>query len=111
MSILRELREKQGLTQVKLAELANTTQPMIGRLENGQRVMTVKWARILAPILKTTPEDLLFRQTAETEEARQKHLADVLKRLIEEHGFTEVSQMIAALRAVTEGQEKAGNKP
>lgn len=101
MSTLRELREKQGLTQAQVAELAKTTQPMIGRLENGKRVMTVKWARTLAPILKTTPDVLLLNAGEEDEQSRRDRLAITLKRLIDEHGIQEVSSILAALLAVS----------
>jgi transcriptional regulator with XRE-family HTH domain len=60
MSNLKELREKKGLTQSQLAELAGTSQPQIRRLENGDRELTVAWAERLAGPLNTTPVGILF---------------------------------------------------
>lgn len=57
---LRELREKAGLKQNKLAELADTSPPQIQRLEKGERTLTVEWAERLAPILKVHPASLIF---------------------------------------------------
>lgn len=60
MSTLKTLREKMGLTQSALGELAGTSQPQIKRLEDGDRKLTKEWAQRLAPHLDTTPEALLF---------------------------------------------------
>lgn len=62
---LRELREAEGLTQTQLAEAVGTSQPQINRLENGDRKLTKEWAERLAPVLKTTPQKLLFSEGAE----------------------------------------------
>lgn len=60
MNRIKALREKRGLTQSQLAELAGTSQPQIKRLENGERELTVEWATRLAGHLGTTPVSLLF---------------------------------------------------
>jgi len=60
MSNLRAYREKIGISQEKLAKLANTSQPQIQRLEKGERELTPSWADRLAPHLKTTAKELLF---------------------------------------------------
>lgn len=56
---LKNARLLAGLTQDALALLAQTSQPQIRRLENGERELTVSWARRLAPHLNTTIERLL----------------------------------------------------
>lgn len=60
MSTLKDLRERKGLSQAKLASLAGTSQPQIKRLEDGSRELTVAWAERLAPHLGVTAEQLLF---------------------------------------------------
>lgn len=56
---LRAWREFRKLTQAELAELIGTNQNMIGYLENGERGLSAKWLRRLAPALETTPGMLL----------------------------------------------------
>ncbi|HLI10565.1 MAG TPA: helix-turn-helix domain-containing protein [Alphaproteobacteria bacterium] len=58
MSALREIREARGLSQPALARLARTSQQQIDRLEKGQRVLTLAWARRLAPLLGIAPREL-----------------------------------------------------
>lgn len=60
MDTLKELRERIGLSQAKLAALAETSQPQIRRLENGERELTKAWAERLAPHLGVTATELLF---------------------------------------------------
>ncbi|MEJ0071160.1 MAG: helix-turn-helix transcriptional regulator [Pseudomonadota bacterium] len=55
---MREARERRGLTQQQLAELAGTSQPQIDRLETGKRRLTIDWVVRLAPFLGVTPIDL-----------------------------------------------------
>jgi transcriptional regulator with XRE-family HTH domain len=56
---LRHWREFRGLTQQQLAELVDTNANMIGYLESGERGLSAKWLRRLAPALDTTPGMLL----------------------------------------------------
>jgi phage repressor protein C with HTH and peptisase S24 domain len=58
MSALRKIRAATGLSQPALAKLARTSQQQIDRLEKGQRLLTLKWARRLAPILGVEPHEL-----------------------------------------------------
>lgn len=65
MSKITQLREALGYSQAKLADLAGTKQPTIGRLESGKMKLTKEWAERLAPHLGTTAEVLLFAPTNE----------------------------------------------
>lgn len=56
---LEAWRRKAGLTQAELAEKVGTNQNMIAYLESGERGLSAKWLRRLAPALKTTPGMLL----------------------------------------------------
>lgn len=58
MSALRRIRETRGLSQPALAKLARTSQQQIDRLEKGQRALTLKWARRLAPFLGVEPHEI-----------------------------------------------------
>jgi transcriptional regulator with XRE-family HTH domain len=56
---LRAWRTFRKLTQDQLAEKVGTTQHQIAFLENGDRGLSAKWLRRLAPALDTTPGMLL----------------------------------------------------
>ncbi|MDE2356468.1 MAG: helix-turn-helix transcriptional regulator [Alphaproteobacteria bacterium] len=56
---LRAWREHRGLTQTRLAELVGTTGAVISLLESGDRGLSDKWLRKLAPVLQTRPGHLL----------------------------------------------------
>lgn len=56
---LRAWRDFRGMTQAKLGEAIGTTGAVIGLLENGDRRLSDKWLRKLAPALNTTPGLLL----------------------------------------------------
>ena len=60
MSVLKDLRARAGLSQAQLAALANTSQPQIKRLEDGERKLTREWAERLAPHLGVTPDQIVF---------------------------------------------------
>jgi transcriptional regulator with XRE-family HTH domain len=58
-NFLRAWREHRRMTQAKLAELVGTTGAVISLLESGDRGLSDKWLRKLAPVLGTTPGHLL----------------------------------------------------
>ena len=60
MSKLKEFREAMGLSQAAVAELANTSQSQIVKLEKDQRKITKAWADRLGPILGVHSARILF---------------------------------------------------
>jgi transcriptional regulator with XRE-family HTH domain len=56
---LRAWREYRRLSQDQLAEKVGTKGNVIGHLESGERGLSDKWLRRLAPALGTTPGFLL----------------------------------------------------
>jgi transcriptional regulator with XRE-family HTH domain len=58
---MRQYREKLGLGQKVVAERCEppTTAQQIGRLESGQRKVTMEWAKRVAPALGVDPETIL----------------------------------------------------
>ena len=56
---LRAWREHRHMTQTKLAEAVGTTGAVISLLEAGERGLSDKWLRRLAPVLGTRPGHLL----------------------------------------------------
>ncbi|RKF23355.1 XRE family transcriptional regulator [Altericroceibacterium spongiae] len=56
---LRAWREFRHMSQAELAEAVGTNQNMIGYLESGERGLSAKWLRRLAPALKTQPGFIL----------------------------------------------------
>jgi transcriptional regulator with XRE-family HTH domain len=56
---LRQWRRFRGLTLEDLAKAVGTNPNMIGYLESGERGLSAKWLRRLAPALSTTPGLLL----------------------------------------------------
>lgn len=60
MSTIKDLREKNNLSQQQLADLVGTSQPQIKRLESGERKLTKEWAERLAPHLGVKAWMLVF---------------------------------------------------
>lgn len=58
-NFLRAWREHRRLTQAKLAEAVGTTGAVISLLESGERGLSDRWLRKLAPVLGTRPGHLL----------------------------------------------------
>lgn len=56
---LQAWRKFRRMTQEELAERVNTTKAVISLLESGERPLSAKWLRRLAPVLRTTPGHLL----------------------------------------------------
>lgn len=56
---LRAWREFRGMTQAELGEAVDTTGAVISLLESGDRGLSDKWLRKLAPALRTKPGILL----------------------------------------------------
>ncbi|WP_081740332.1 LexA family transcriptional regulator [Afipia sp. P52-10] len=54
------LDQRKDLTQSDLAKAAGTSPQQISRLYQGEREMTAFWAERLAPVLKVSPESLVF---------------------------------------------------
>lgn len=90
---LREWRIFRGLTQQQLADAVDTNANMIQYLESGERGLSAKWLRRLAPVLNTTcgmilehnPNDLdsdiiEIWATASNREKRQ--IADIAKAVL-----------------------------
>lgn len=63
-NFLRAWREFRGLTQEQLADAVGTNANMVQYLETGERGLSSKWLRRLAPVLKTTPGMLLDHDPA-----------------------------------------------
>lgn len=92
-NFLKAWREFRKLTQQQLAELVDTNANMIGYLESGERGLSAKWLRKLAPALDTTPGMLLDHDPAEldsdiidiwahADRRQQRQLTDIAKTLI-----------------------------
>jgi transcriptional regulator with XRE-family HTH domain len=90
---LQAWRTFRGMTQAELAEKVGTNQNMIGYLESGERGLSAKWLRRLAPALKTRPGMLLDHDPADldadvleiwaTAEPREKRqIADVARAIV-----------------------------
>jgi transcriptional regulator with XRE-family HTH domain len=71
---IREFRERANLSQVELAELCNTSQPQIDRLEKDERRLTVDWLQRLAKPLKCQPVELVGTALLEQPQLTMLHL-------------------------------------
>lgn len=56
---LREIREERGLSQERLAELANLHRNTIGSLERGEENVSLLAIAALAKVLHVKPADLI----------------------------------------------------
>ena len=61
---IRSFRRRLGISQAELARLAKTSPQQIGRLEGGQRKLTIEWATVLAKVLNCQASDLMFPENA-----------------------------------------------
>lgn len=57
---LLQIRQKESLSQKKLAELTGIAQPAISAIETDQAALGVERAKILAKALACHPAELLF---------------------------------------------------
>ena len=55
---LKTTRQKQGLTQVQVAEKANITERQYQRYENGEKMPKANTAKLIAKTLNSTVEEL-----------------------------------------------------
>lgn len=60
---IREFREIRGWSQAQLAEMINTSQTQIDRLEKNQRRLSDFWMQKFADAFKCPPEDLISSGT------------------------------------------------
>lgn len=58
-NFLQAWRKFRRMTQDELAEKVGTTKAVISLLESGNRPLSAKWLRKIAPVLNTTPGHLL----------------------------------------------------
>jgi transcriptional regulator with XRE-family HTH domain len=90
---LKAWREFRGMSQAALAERVGTNQNMIGYLESGERGLSAKWLRKLAPALNTTPGHLLDHDPTEmdadiidiwmhADQRQRRQLSDIARTLI-----------------------------
>jgi transcriptional regulator with XRE-family HTH domain len=90
---LRAWREFREMTQQELAEAVGTNSNMIGYLESGERGLSAKWLRRLAPALNTTSGMILDHDPAELDSdiieiwahantTERQQLADVAKAVV-----------------------------
>lgn len=90
---LRAWRDYRRLTQQELADLVDTNANMIGYLESGERGLSAKWLRRLAPALDTTPGMLLDHDPSKLDSdiidiwthadlRQQRQLTDIAKTLV-----------------------------
>jgi transcriptional regulator with XRE-family HTH domain len=102
---LRGLRDKAGMSQQKLADLAGMKQSMINRFETGERGMNVKHATKLAAVFRIPPADLLPPDIIDMiwQAAGDTHRADAHTRLHE--------QMADLQRRIQELEQTKNSQP
>ena len=59
MFLIKESREKKGITQKELAEILKITRPYLTDIENGQRTPSLKLLENIAKALDTNVKDLI----------------------------------------------------
>lgn len=95
VNYLRAWRERANLTQEELADKVGTAGNVIGLLESGERGLSGKWLRRLAPHLGTTAGHLLDYHPDDVDAS---FLAEVI-----EAGKTNRAQVLAVIRALKTG--------
>lgn len=97
VNYLRAWREHAGLTQEQLADKVGTAGNVIGLLESGERGLSDKWLRKLAPHLGTTAGHLLDYHPDDVDAS---FLAEVI-----EAGKQNRAQVLAVIRALKTGTD------
>jgi transcriptional regulator with XRE-family HTH domain len=65
---MREFRKKEGLSQMKLAELCNTSPTYIGEIEVGKKFPSIDMIEKIAAILRIKPYHFFIDRTEENAE-------------------------------------------
>jgi len=60
MSIIKEAREKAGLTQLEVAKKLNISDSFLSQLENGKRKLSLQMAINIAKALGMDPSDIFL---------------------------------------------------
>lgn len=94
---LRAWREFRRLTQDELATRVGTAGNVIGLLESGERRLSDKWLRVLAPALNTRPGFLLEFDPQDVE-------LEILEAAVSLHA-DQKPQAVRVLRAMKTGTE------
>ena len=102
---LRAWREHRGLTQAQLATLVDTEGSVISLLESGDRGLSDKWLRRLAPALETTPGLLLDFAPDDVDEAMLQ-LWGRIPEAKQSEVKTKLFGNVIELRAPSRGQDK-----
>lgn len=76
---IRLFREKAGITKAELARRAGITRQQLGRLEDGKRKLSTKWAEKIAPFLGCEPQELLFPALAQIDLTRFNSVFEIAK--------------------------------
>jgi transcriptional regulator with XRE-family HTH domain len=101
-NFLRAWREHRRMTQAKLAEAVGTTGAVISLLESGDRGLSDKWLRLLAPVLGTRPGHLLEVDPSDVSTDILEIWSD-----IPEESRQQARAVLATFRARSEGDEPA----
>jgi transcriptional regulator with XRE-family HTH domain len=101
-NFLRAWREHRRMTQAKLAEAVGTTGAVISLLESGDRGLSDKWLRLLAPVLGTRPGHLLEVDPADV----STDILDIWAEIPEERR-QQARNVLATFRAQDEVEEEA----
>jgi transcriptional regulator with XRE-family HTH domain len=56
---IKELREKKGLSQTQLAQLVDSTQTIVSKIENGKQSLTTEQLARFAAVLEVHPSELV----------------------------------------------------
>ena len=78
---IKECRQRQGLTQCRLAELVNSTTQQISLLERGERQLTLHWMVRIGAALCCEPADLLPSMDAGEDDLREETLLSLFRAL------------------------------
>lgn len=121
MNVVRELRERAGLTQEELAKRSGVAQPNIAAYESGQRRPSQTMLKRLAAAAPPRPSKVLERHRAEILDLARAHKAervrvfgsvargadvsgsdlDLLVRLVPDADVFDLAELTEALRALT----------
>ena len=95
---LKKFRKEQGLSQMALSEMCDTTSNYIGQIEMGRRIPSFDKIEKIAAALKIVPGEL-FVEEAEERERRKPEINDYLQRMPAHIKKELISRLLTQIKA------------
>jgi transcriptional regulator with XRE-family HTH domain len=96
---LKKFRQREGLSQMKLAEMCDTATSYIGEIEIGKKFPSVKMIEKIAAALRIEPYNLFVDRTGKDSDAAMRDLYPKLPKPMKDDLADQVNAAMAAILA------------